>query len=103
MLFENFLADMGPTFKPELTLERKDNNGPYSPENCIWATQKTQANNTRTNRVIAAFGFSKTLSDWAKHYGLRPSQLHYRLKSGWPLEKALSPYRFTKWGLRRVQ
>lgn len=42
--FENFLADMGkrPT---GLTLERSNNDGSYSPGNCVWATRSAQAKN----------------------------------------------------------
>lgn len=47
LVFENFLADMGEK-PPGLTLERKDNDGPYSRENCCWDTYHAQRINRRT-------------------------------------------------------
>lgn len=44
--FQNFLADMGP--RPDgMTLDRKENNGNYTPNNCRWATADEQYANQR--------------------------------------------------------
>lgn len=85
--FENFLADMGEC-PPGLTLERKDNDGDYTPENCVWATPLTQARNKQSN--IEWEGQRYTLKALAEAHGLKPQCLRMRLFTyGWPLDVAL--------------
>ncbi len=78
--FENFAADMGP--RPDFAeIDRIDNDGPYSPENCRWVTKAGNANNRRTTRLIEFNGETKSVSEWAKHLGIQVSTLDYRLKN----------------------
>jgi hypothetical protein len=88
--FWNFVADMGP--RPEgATIDRIDNDGDYTPENCRWATRKENANNTSTNRFITHNGETKTLAEWAELCGISQGTLKHRLDvAGYTMEQALS-------------
>lgn len=87
--FANFLDDMGERPKG-LTLDRIDSNGPYSPENCRWATRIVQGNNTRRNHLLTYGGATHSLSEWAKLTGISYTKLRARINTlGWSVGKAL--------------
>lgn len=82
--FEAFLSDMGPCLN-RLTLDRRDNNGPYSPENCRWTTQKVQCQNQQKTLVITHNGETHCFREWARRSGIAYSTLRKRYDKGQPL------------------
>lgn len=91
MRFEDFWADMGPTYRPGLTLERIDNDAGYGPENCRWATAKDQARNKRRNRKVDSPWGLITVAELSERTGIGQTTLLYRMSRGVEGADLLSP------------
>ena len=90
--FEAFWADMGPSYKPGLSLGRINNSKGYSPKNCRWETAKEQGNNTRCNIFIVTPKGRMTIAQAAETYGIPVGTLHARIRRyGWTVKSALNP------------
>jgi len=99
--FDNFLEDMGPRPSKKHSVDRKEVNGDYTPDNCKWATTKEQARNRRDNKWLTYKGETKLLTDWAKHLKISHTTLINRIKRGNPVDKIFSPMKFGRNGKPR--
>lgn len=89
--FANFYADMGPKPSPRHSIDRRDGNGHYTPENCHWATYKQQGRNTSRNRMLTFQGETLSLAEWAERMGISYAALTHRvMRAGWSVERALT-------------
>lgn len=74
-----------------LTIERKDVNKEYSPQNCTWVTRKQQNRNKRNSKLIEFEGKKLTSKEWADITGISYATIMRRLyERGWSVKKALT-------------
>lgn len=88
--FEAFISDMGPRPSPDHSVERNDNNGPYSPNNCRWASKMEQGQNKRNSHHLTLNGETMTISAWSRRTGLVIATILRRLQMGRSVEDALT-------------
>lgn len=86
--FYNWSINNG--YKPDLLLDRKDNDLGYSPENCRWVDSIEQNNNKRNNNLIEYNGKTQSISRWSAELGIKRVTLLSRLRNGWSVERAFS-------------
>lgn len=90
--FEAFYADMGAA-PPGMSLDRINNDGPYSPENCRWADDYTQSMN-RGDRTAHTIGrFSWSVPGWDRFLGLTKGSVRRVLRKGLTVEDAVIYFR----------
>lgn len=86
--FLKFYEDMG-RCPDGFSIDREDNDGPYSKENCRWASSSEQQRNTKRNTMVTIEGETKCLVAWREHFGISKSTYQNRVKSGWDRVRAL--------------
>jgi hypothetical protein len=85
--FENFYADMGPTYGPGLTIERVNNDGDYSPDNCVWIPKSLQSRNRRSAIYIETPWGRLTITEAAAKTGISWFAMMARVNRKWAPER----------------
>ena len=89
-VFTNFLDDVGEKPYPEATLDRINNDGPYTKENCRWAERSVQRRNSRQIVPVTIGEETKLLTEWCSVYNITIGSVHRRLRNGEDIVSALS-------------
>lgn len=98
--FKNFYDDMYESYLEhqklhggrQTTIDRIDNDGDYSPENCRWATMKEQMQNQRNYKGISKIIIKgKTLFEWSSLLNIKYSTLLKRVERKWNDERIITP------------
>lgn len=81
---------MNNNYQENLTIDRINSNGNYTPDNCRWVDITTQNRNKRNNINFEYKGETHCLTEWCKILGLKYNRVRNRVRRlNWPIEKAL--------------
>ncbi len=86
--FYKWAIDNG--YSDELSIDRKDVNGNYTPDNCRWISMDKQADNKSNSRIFEYNGEAHTVSEWSKILDISRDIIWNRINRGWNIERVFT-------------
>ena len=77
-------------YSEELSIDRIDVNGNYSPSNCRWTDRVGQQNNKRNNRILEYGGEKMTMAQLSRKFGISRSKIEKSIKKGLSVDEIVS-------------
>lgn len=78
-------------YSPGMCLDRINNDGDYSPDNCRYVTDIENSNNRSSNTLYTHDGRSQSLSAWCRELGIEARIVQQRVTTyGWTFERAIT-------------
>lgn len=90
--FEEFMRwALNHGYSDEMTIERINVGGDYTPKNCKWITAREQYLNRTDSHVLTAFGKTQTIKEWSDESGIKYDTIERRINQyGWSAEDAVT-------------
>lgn len=90
--FREFMIGIGYDYKAPrgtYTIERKDVNRNYEPDNCTLKSLSEQQSNKTSSRLLTYNGKTMSVTEWAQELGINADTIFMRLHRGKSIEEAL--------------
>lgn len=88
--FAKFVEDIGQRPSKKHQIDRIDNTGNYTLDNCRWSTSRENCRNKSTNKHIFYEGEKLLYCQWSEKLGLHRSTVGRRIKNGWTEKDAVT-------------
>lgn len=89
--YSNFINDIGARPSKKHQLDRMNNDGDYSPDNCKWSTSQKNNNNRRNTIYIEYKGETATIAEWCRRLSLDRNAIYQRYIHGDRGDKLFRP------------